>query len=360
MTDEVLIIRPRKVAAHGGDEVVYRRSIEFLEREVDATFAIMELQPVGRWRRLGNLLRFPPELARFAGPENDRRVSERLQAGGYANVLLFNEVTFPLLPVLTRHGLKPVLVAHNVQSVVASSDPSPIVRATAEIARRFERRYYDARGTTLVCISNTDIAGLKAAGVDRHDVYLAPPGVPPAKPLAEHATVQRELMLTGSYGWWRKRRDLKRLAAEKWDATLPIVATDADALAMLGDRAAPLPDSFDWSAALRFGLVSDRFQGGFKLKVLEYIANNCVVLSYCDMSPEFGGIPDADLFVRHIGSMVEADAIGRELAMDADQTVARFRIFKAAVMERFSWDRCLAPLADAVRASLGAPQSTSV
>jgi hypothetical protein len=78
------------------------------------------------------------------------------------------------------------------------------------------------------------------------------------------------------------------------------------------------------------------------------------------MSPEFHGIPHTDLFVRHVGTLTEADAIMRELTADPEQTVAKFRIFKAAVMERFAWDRCLAPLADAVRASIHAPQSNAV
>jgi hypothetical protein len=340
----LLVIRPRRVAAHGGDEVVYRHTLRYLEQALPNPIETVELHPVGGLNKLRHLLCLPPEITAFETPANHRAVADALAARRYAAVLLFNEITFPTLPDVLRAGVPAILVAHNVQSVVASSDASPLVRLGAIVARRFERRIYGDPRAALSCISLTDVDGLKAAGVLRDDIVVVPPGAPPAAALAEGAPVIAEAVMTGSYGWWRKRRDLKRLATEPDALGCPILANDADALAALGARGVPMPADIDWTAGVRFGIVSDRFLGGFKLKVLEYVANNCVVLSYCNLAREFEGLPHAGEMVRHISSLSEARAAMRAAQADPG-FVERFRAFKTACLDRYRWDLCLEPLA---------------
>ena len=187
---------------------------------------------------------------------------------------------------------------------------------------------------------------------------MAPAGAPPVSHLASDAPVLREAVITGSYGWWRKRRDLKTFALGP-SIGAPIYAVDPVALDILGVQGRPLNDSVGWSweAGLRFGLVTDLFLGGFKLKSLEYVAKNCVVLSLSDIRAEFKGLPHAEEFVHYIaGGKAE---VGRtiEAMCRAPRAplVARFLEFKSACMRRFQWEACLTPLRQAAEQRLGLP-----
>jgi hypothetical protein len=99
-----------------------------------------------------------------------------------------------------------------------------------------------------------------------------------------------ELIVSGTFEWRVKRRDIGILAKE-WDRFRPDIPIFTD----------PLPDSLsskfkagslsslDFSTGVRMGLVPDRFQSGFKLKCGMYIANNCVILSFVDIAVDFDG-----------------------------------------------------------------------
>lgn len=347
----LLVVRPRRQGnGNGGDEVMYSHSLKYIDR-MGITYDVIELQPVSRTMKMLNLLRLPAEIAGYAGYQNVERVRNALAQSVYDSVIFFNEVTFPSLPGGKHSGLRPILAAHNVQSVVASSDPSPIVRATGFLARAFERRYYADPDVALVCISQGDVDGLRAARIHRRDIAIAPPGAPPAADLVASAQILPVAVITGSYGWWRKKRDLRRLAAGAWTLPQPILANDLEALSIMGDKAERM-EAMDWSSAVRFGIVSDRFVGGFKLKLLEYIANNCIVLACCDLSREVAALPHAAEFVRKISGLPEAAKVIAELSGDNRAMIERFRIFKKACLERYAWDNCLQPLGETVRQNL--------
>lgn len=348
-----LIVRPATPkASHGGDEVMYRRSIEYLARTM--TVDICELQSVSRLEQILELLDgTPPELTRFVGEANREIVSKAIAVHSPDVCCFHNEVTFHCLDVAKAAGIGAVLFAHNVHSLVAATDPDLWARALKHFARRFERKWYADEAAELVCISRGDIAGLRNAGVGRSKIWISPPGCPPETGLADPAVVRPEIVLTGSYGWWRKRRDLKVFAE---GAPLPakIVTFDPTARDILGDQAASHgPADLDWSSNLRFGLITDRFLGGFKLKALEYVARNCVILSACDLSEEFRELPHASVFVRTIRSKEQAWQIIRSLQERSD-TVSSFREFKAACLRTYNWETCLQPLAQAIEAALTA------
>lgn len=355
----VLAIRPEPTPeAHGGDEIVYRRSLDRLARTMSVE--TLHLHAVGKVRRvLGILGANPPETTRFLSDANRRRVAERLARGDVDIVLLCNEVTFPMLPVVKRAGVPAVLSAHNVHSIVAATDPTLLGRVLKPCATAFERRWYADSAAALILISQSDRAGLAASGIERGRLWVSPPGAPRDNLLADGAPLLPEAVLTGSYGWWRKRRDLESF---RGDPTLgvPILASDPDALAILGDEAVDLrqrPD-FSWSQGVRFGLITDSFLGGFKLKSLEYVANNCIILSRVDIRAEYAGLPHVEACVQVTPTKAAmADALRRTLAEPGSDTVPRFREFKHACLERYDWDRCLDPFEDAVRSALPASGS---
>jgi hypothetical protein len=352
-----LIVRPAPAAggANGGDEVIYKRSIAYLKRDADTE--LFELQPVGKARQIFEIFRgAPPEATRFTGGDNAERLAAVLAGSQFDAVCLFNEVTFSYTGQVKAAGLPVVLIAQNVHSLVAATDPSAVARLLRPMAVAFERRFYADPQIALVCISRADVEGLKAAGIERtRDLWIAPAGAPPAKPLSPDAPILREAVLTGSYGWWRKRRDLKSFAAGE-PLGAPVLASDPLALEILGEEGRQVEASeVDWSAGLRFGLITDAFVGGFKLKSLEYIANNCVVLSMSDIAIEYEGIPHAEEFMRITPTKADARrAIEAILAQPHQGVIERFLEFKAACMARYEWEACLKPLGDAVASRLPA------
>lgn len=349
--DEIrcLVIRPEtSKAAHGGDEIVYRRSLEYLSKTVEVK--VCELKSVSRARQYLELAKgTPPEATRYLGQENRDRVCEAIETTRPDVVCFFNEVTFPLLSVAKAACVPAVLAAHNVHSVVAGSDPDFRNRILKPLAVSFERKWYDDSEAELVCISRLDVEGLRRAGVKRRQIFVAPPGCPAPFALSYDAEVVSEIVLTGSYDWWRKRRDLEAFARGT-PLPIKIFTFDKNARTVLGAQAIePIPDP-NWEASIRFGLITDRFLGGFKLKALEYVARNCIVLTACDISPEFVGLPGAELFVRKISGKEDLWAAILETCQTAD-LAKRFREFKAACVARFNWEHCLAPLREAVEAA---------
>lgn len=343
-----LFVRPAAIGeASGGDEVVYRKTGAYIAQHMD--LETLELAPNGRLGQVARILAgTPPELTKYMGRRNAALLASRLAGGAFDVVCFSNEVTFPVSDIPQVRGLRRVLMAHNVQSLVASTDPSAMGRLMRRFAVAFEQKYYANPDVELVLISQADVEGLRAAGIQR-PTYLSPPGAPPQSELAPGAGLIPEVVLTGSYGWWRKRRDLKAFAlGEALD--LPILVTDPLALELLGTQAKDVRiDAVDWSAGLRFGLISDRFQGGFKLKSVEYVARNCAVLSFCDLSREFVGLPHAEEFVRHVTSKADLRVLlGEFLGKSEEGLVERFAVFKKACLERYSWDAGLKAFGEAL------------
>lgn len=332
----------------GGDTVVYRKLEGYLGRRAD--LEVLELAPISRAAQLVNVAKgIPPEAARYAGVRNRAALAERLARSRYDAVLFAHEAAFPLSDIPIPAGARKILYAHNAHSLIAGTDGSPAGRLLRMGATAFDRRWFGDRGAQVVCISRADLLGLRRIGVDRPDLRVAPPGAPPSVALAAGAAVIPELVLTGSYAWWRKRRDLLRFA-EGPPLAHPIRTDNETALAALGGQArAAGPAGIDWSAGLRFALITDRFQGGFKLKSLEYVALNGLILSFCDLSAEFEGLPHAEAFVRLVTSKAQVDAeIAAVMSQPQAEVLARYAAFKAACLARYEWDRCLQPLGEAV------------
>lgn len=346
-----LIVRPAaSTELNGGDTVVYRRLAEYLGRHADLD--TLELRRLPRVSHALNLFRgLPPEVGGYFGASNRARLAEALARRRYDAIVFAHEATFPLSADCRPGQARKIFFSHNVQSVIAESESSLLGPMMRPLAKAFDRRWCADPEATIICISRADVDGMRRIGARRPDVQTAPPGAPPSVALQPGATVLPELVLTGSYGWWRKRRDLKHFA-EGAPLAYPILTSDPTALAVLqGQARAVKADEVDWSAGLRFGLITDRFQGGFKLKSLEYVAVNAVVLSSCDLSREFEGLPHAEEFVRFVSSKQEvASAVEEIRRQPVADILGRFQAFKAACMDRYTWDRCLEPFGRALEA----------
>jgi hypothetical protein len=342
----LMVIRDSGGGSQAGD-VVHLRYIEAFLRERFAVVETLRLRPAGKVSRVLSMLGglWPSEMTGYVNAANRKRLVEALSQQAYDYVYLLHECLFPYSAEVRQTGAHCVLFAMNSPSSLCATDPSPLQRALAPLPFAFERRYFVAPNATLLPVSRADARWLRSHGFPGQHFPIAPPGALPPKLLRAEARISRELVVTGSYDWWRKRRDLRAFAKDSPD--LPIIVNDALAQRLLGPRAV-LTDAkdVDWAGALRFGVITDRFTAGFKLKSLEYVANNCVILSLTDIRADYEGLPYWETFVRVVsGASGLQRAIDEICAEPEPVLLEQFRQFQAACTFRFEWQRCLVPFA---------------
>lgn len=336
------VVRRAVGGPQAGDQVHVRRMLSWLEPRLD--LKIVELDPLDRAGRVANLLRgWPMEMTGLWGAKNRKSLADAMAAHEPAYVYLIHEATFPFADDV--RDATSILFCMNAISCLAESDPSLWVRLTAAQARAFEDRYFRPRkNRKLVLVSRADARWLRERFASRERWPIAAPGALPARPLDDDARLHREVLITGSYDWWRKRRDLKQFA--HWDVGASLLVTDERAARTLGSAARRIDmKTLDTTSVMRFGLVTDRFLGGFKLKSLEYVANNAVILSRSDIRADFEDLPGADLFVRYTPTVESMTlAMDELLGIPAAELVSRFKVFQTACTQRFAWNECLQPL----------------
>jgi hypothetical protein len=248
-------------------------------------------------------------------------------------------------------------ILHNItsSSLPAFLPNSLAARLLAAQAKRWENVCYSSgRFLAIACLSLTDLAGLRRRFPQTKFLHC-PPGAPPQALLAADAVFRPELVVTGTYEWTPKRRDASRFAEEYAGATGRLeVFADAlpeQATRMLGAR--PIVRNATGNT-IRLGLITDRFRAGHKLKTTEYIASNCIVLTFADIEEDFLDIPDREFFIRQLHHAREITAHAAELSrVDPSELRSRFADFKHRCLERFDWrltsDRLLASLAEGVQ-----------
>lgn len=342
--DRALVITvSRSGAAHSGDQIVLRHVMARLEKRYACEVLLVEA--AGRATKVANILlnQIPSEWSAYYSDRWFEAVRDLTSSGAYARVFILYEALFYLAEAISPGETKAVLYSHNVPSQY-SSGTNPLETALHRLAVRAEMRWYAPVNGEVVYISRSDRDAAARAGLAAADARVAPPGAPPGKPLAANATFVGEAVITGSYDWWRKRRDLKAFAANCGDVVVhgfdPWVKTVLPA-----SRFYASSDAFDWSSHLRLGVVTDRFPGGFKLKTLEYVARNCVIFSNAPVMADFTHLPFADRFVFDNQRPEQlADVIRALAARDPEDMIREFQTFKDACCAYYDWDRCLEPL----------------
>jgi hypothetical protein len=331
-------------APHGsptaGDRVVLRRLIAFLEQRYDCR-QIAFARRGGLMKSLNVALHLLPlELAPHWRAAYRAEVRQALAAGDVDQVFILHEGLFYLADEIDLTRTPVTLFAHNILSRFTIDLPvQPLFHL---LSRRYEDRWYGKPGVRLVVISRGDQAEAARLGLAKQ-APIAPPGAPPASPLAPNAVFDGTAVITGTYDWWRKRRDLKSFTG----AGLELIAFDPRvAEAAPGAKILRGVEEIDWSAAIRVGVITDRFAGGFKLKSLEYVARNCLVFSRAPLFEEFEGLPHAEEFV--VDNLALDAWPARIAALKAEDQAdlrRRFREFKAACLRRYDWATALEPLA---------------
>jgi hypothetical protein len=335
----ILWITKTPSAETGGEDIFDAKLTSALRRyhEVD----IITLEQVSKPRMLANIaLRgLPHHRARYFSRSNLARANRALSQ--HHDVAFCSWEPLDYVAYLARGPVIPIL--HNITSESFRSifEGQPIGQLAATFIRHWERRIYGSkRFERIAVLSQKDADTLREiSGRDNIEVIF--PGMPPTTPLAPDAAVQKELVLFGSYEWFAKRRDLIAFARDyAAEPNRRPIARDnllpQEAELMLNPKSI---DELDLSAAIRFGVIADRFTAGHKLKTTSYIAANCIVLTFADVSFDFADIPDQDLFIRRISSVSKIEPIIESIcALDPASLRQRFLQFQAQCARRFSWD----------------------
>jgi hypothetical protein len=321
-----------------GDEVWDRKTIGIC-RDRGHSVDLFRPKRVGRVREAVNLLSGVPHYrTRYVCAANLAGIRDA--SAGY-DITICSWEPFDAL----ASGPQPptIQVLHNVTSRALPSlfPGNPLAAVGAARARAWERQAYRLpRFAALGSVSRRDQRYLEALPGHPHVIYI-PPGMAPCVDLAADAPLLQEIGVSGTFDWVPKHRDVLRFAKEfsALGTPIPVRASGLPDLAMQQLRPTPLPVA-DMRTALRFGLVTDRFEAGHKLKTLAYIAENQIVLSFAEIGDDFAHIPDWDLFLRRIHSVSD---IQRHVRAVSDMPLAdlrdRFLTFKQRCAQEFTWER---------------------
>ncbi len=244
-----------------------------------------------------------------------------------------------------------IMILHNVtsRSLPALFPGNPLAAFGARQARIWERRSYSTSGFAAVgTLSRRDYASVAALS-DSTKLLLLPPGMPPSTELDRNAPLVEEIVISGTFDWVPKRRDLLAFAREyaACHDQVPIRAAQLPVEAMRNLQPAPPPSADEAGSAIRFGLITDRFEAGHKLKTLAYIAANQIVLTFADVRDDLAHIPDHVFFIRKIATAEDIGAVVREFsALPPAVLRDRFLTFKRRCEQSFTWTAVASTLLD--------------
>lgn len=339
--------------ANAGDEVYDRKVIACIRAR---GHTVIEVHPrrVSKSRSLVNVVygRIPHYRSWY---ESDDNYAALFAASRDCDAALVSWEPFDRLAY--RLTIPAIPILHNVtsSSLLAFLPRRIAPRMLAWQAKRWEQVCYSSsKFLAIGCLSLTDLAALERRFPGAKLLHC-PPGAPPPIPLSDEATVRSQLVVTGTYGWTPKRRDALRFARE-YAAEARRLDICADALPEDAERLlSPRPIVQDATGhTIRFGLITDRFSAGHKLKTTEYIAGNCIVLTFADIEKDFHDIPDREFFIRKLTHASEIAAHVADVSrLQSGELRGRLSDFKRCCLARFDWqltaDRLLAALTEGVK-----------
>lgn len=336
--------------SQAGDAIYDRRMISEIRR-LGHDVEVVSPRRVGRLAEAIHLLRgLPYYRARYE--EAGFRDRLRTIAADFDHVICSWE-PFDRHAALLGRPVLPILHNLTSQALPAMFPGRRSARLLAAGAARWERRLFATPTISGVGLLGAgDLDHVRRVAPDLPTLYL-PPGLPTAAPLSADAAVRAEIWISGSHGWWPKRRDAIAFAREAVAAgfDLPVVADDlpTEAAALLRAGPPPIVDG----KTIRFGLVTDRFTAGHKLKIGHYLAHGAIVLGFVDLTADFRDLPDHELFVRRIADIPDLVATVRTFErMDSVDLAGRLERFRRAAAERLSWTGSAARLVDFVQRNI--------
>lgn len=352
----VLFVQRSSDTPQGGDVIYEKRMLAALRERMDVE--VIKANRRSRGARIAGAVRHLalPDQTAFGGDGEAGEIARWIEAGG--DVVVFSHEYLDLLarrlrPLARARSVPFISIRHNVTSDLLRSFLGGAPGALARAAWRAQERGALRGGLFegVAVLSLRDKALVREIGA-REDVVVAAPGAPPEAPLAPDAPLLRELVIGGSFDWFAKRRDIVRFADEYSRLSPPpgrvLVESSAPAELAAQMRAGDA-EGVDFTAAMRFGVITDRFTAGHKLKTSAYLQSNCIVLSFADVAGDFQFDPRVRQFIVRLGGI---DDIGPAMDRLAQIPIALLRAeflgFKAEVARELAWPKQAAALEDLI------------
>lgn len=341
----VLVLR-RDTGGDGGDSIYENRLYAALSER--AQVDTISFSRRGRLARLKACLLEGalPDQTGFGLDAERARAAGALASGAYDVAIVGHEYLDHAalqLRSAAQKGRTPLLsMRHNMtSSLVGSVLGGGAGRAAESLWRAQERAALNGDLFAAVSvISRADQA--KVLGLaPRQRVTLVLPGAPASTPMAADAPLRGELVVGGSFDWWPKKRDLQRFVDDMNampEKPGPIYAERSVPTAQRQALGALDADALDYGAAIRFGVITDRFQAGHKLKTSAYLQANCIVLTFADVEADFGFFPEASEFIVRLSGVADLrPAMARLAERPVEAVRAGLERFKAALNQNMAW-----------------------
>lgn len=315
----ILWIQRRAADGDGGDSIYDRKLQDALASS--HTITPYALKRNSRFVQLSSavLRAAPPEQYGF-GDRNDLEAVRRLLAQDYDIVVFSHEHLDAFAAALRPHANIPfVSLRHNVTSdaMVSILKDRPLVGALyGAFARAQERKALSGGLYDAVAAITTRDRDLLGAISGRSDIGLVLPGAPTATPLSDTAMFRRDLVVSGTFDWFPKARDLRHFARE-WVAAAPAGFTVHASPGVPKEIAQALdagPEAaLDFGAAIRIGVITDRFTAGHKLKTAAYLMQNCAVATFAPVIHDFAGFPHAQDWIIEVCAIEDLSRAAEKL-----------------------------------------------
>ncbi len=353
-------------SANAGDTIYDRRICGLLQQT-----HTVETLAAPRRGRMAQLTRAAlhvsaPETFAFDLPDTVTRICQTTKTHR-PEAIVFSHEHLDQLATAVRRRLGDaapafVTIRHNMTSDAMASILADVPPAAALYRALAQRQERPALGSALfdeIIVLSVRDRDMVARLSGRRDATLAMPGAPPPLSLQPDAAVKRDLLLLGTYDWFPKAHGLRHFAREITHTPLPGVTLHGDAgipsaiAAQLG--MAPVAD-LDLTAAIRFGVITDRFTAGHKLKTAAYLMQNCAVVSFADVIDDFASIPHAQRWIHRVRSTDDIAPIMAAMAARPHIDVhAELVALKAHIADALAWRTSAASVAAAIeRAVRGA------
>lgn len=297
------------------------RSIGVVVREIDvgagSSFDVL--------RRL--ISGVPPIIGRYAG---NSYLINNLRG---ENVVFSHESLIPMA-CEAADANNVAIILHNIWSMIDDENRFSYLNLIKPLMARYEKILLSNKSIGVCVLSTREKQIVDGqAGID---CMVVPPGVPrPAIDPNEQDLIDMPILISGSSGWRLKQRDMNFVIDRINDDKLLNcdIYTDFDC-EKIKAKSMQLWDS---GKSMAIGLVPDRFIAGFKLKIIWYIANNCVVISNRSFSDEFMKFPYGEKYVYTLRSG-ESYSEAREKIIK-NFSMREFLEFKKSIIEYYSWGK---------------------
>lgn len=307
----ILWIQRRAAEDDGGDSVYDRKLQGALAAAHEITPYALKRNTRGRQLVSAALRLAPPEQYGF-GDADDLETVRRMMNDGFDAIVFSHEHLDAFAARLRPHAKIPfVSLRHNVSSDAMGSilrDRPLVSTLYTTLARAQERSALRSDLFDAVTAISTRDRQLLSDISGRTGIGLVFPGAPPATPLAGDASLARDIVLTGTFDWFPKARDLRRFAQE-WVAVPPAgfnVHVSSGVPEEIGRALHAAPEAkLDYAGAIRVGVITDRFTAGHKLKTAAYLMQNCAVVTFAPVIHDFAEFPHAKDWIIEISSVAD-------------------------------------------------------